>query len=137
MIDQSGLPDLQSEINFSTSRSSGKGGQHVNTTETRVELKFNIPASELLSDVQKSMLMSRLGHRLSKEGTVRMYSQKERSQSANKADVLLRFYMLIAKALRPVKKRVRHKVSNASRENRLAEKKAVTQKKDLRKPPEL
>ena len=137
MIDQFGLPDLLCEIDFSTSRSSGKGGQHVNTTETRVELKFNILASLLLNEEQKIILILKLGHRLSKEGSLRMYSQKERSQSANKADVIQRFYMLIAKALKPVKKRIRHRVSKASKENRLAEKKAVTQKKDLRKPPEL
>lgn len=131
-----GLPDLSSEIEFSTSRSSGKGGQHVNTTETRVEIHFNIASSQLLTDEQKEVLLQKLGHRLSSEGKLRMYSQKSRSQTSNKEDVIERFYALIAKSLRPVKKRIPTRVGRAKKEARLDEKKAISQKKELRKPPE-
>lgn len=138
MIPKSGQTDLtylEKEIEFSTSRSSGKGGQHVNTTETRVEIKFNIPSSQILSDDQKQILLFKLQSRLSVKGTLRMYSQKERSQSANREDVLRRFFKLIAKALRPEKKRIPVKPGRAAKESRLQEKKAVSQKKEMRKPP--
>ena len=131
-----GLPDLSSEIEFGTSRSSGKGGQHVNTTETRVEIHFNIASSQLLTDDQKDILLQKLGHRLSSEGKLRMYSQKSRSQAANKEDVTKRFYALIAKSLRPSKKRIPTRPGKAQKESRLEEKKAVSQKKELRKPPD-
>ncbi len=130
-----GLPELEEELIFGTSRSSGKGGQHVNTTETRVELHFNIPDSRMLTTDQKTVLLERLGHRLSGEGKLRMYSQKTRSQSTNKEDVLKRFYELIAKSLRPVKSRIKSKPGRAQKEARLAGKKVVSQRKELRKPP--
>ncbi len=131
-----GLPDLEKEIEFATSKSSGKGGQHVNTTETRVEIRFNIPASSLLTEYQKDTLLSKLFSRLSSDGKLRMYSQKERSQAANKEDVLQRFYILISKALKPVKKRIATRPGRGVRESRIQDKKAVSQKKALRKPPE-
>ncbi len=138
MIPKSGQTDLtylEKEIEFSTSRSSGKGGQHVNTTETRVEIKFNIPSSQILSDEQKQILLFKLESRLSDKGTLRMYSQKERSQSANREDVLRRFFALITKALKPKKKRIPVKPGKAAKESRLKEKKVVSQRKELRKPP--
>ncbi|MBW6489692.1 MAG: aminoacyl-tRNA hydrolase [Lentimicrobium sp.] len=130
------LPELERELDFMTSRSSGKGGQHVNTTETRVEIHFNIPGSQMLNDEQKALLLQRLGHRLSQEGNLRMYSQKSRSQADNKEDVVKRFYELIAKSLKPVKKRIRTAPGKRQKEARLETKKAVSQKKELRKPPE-
>ena len=133
---RNGLPDLTSEIEISTSRSSGKGGQHVNTTETRVEIHFNIAASQILMEEQKEILLQKLGHRLSSEGRLRMYSQKSRSQATNKEDVIARFYALIAKSLRPSKKRIPTRPGRAQKESRLDEKKATSQKKELRKPPE-
>jgi ribosome-associated protein len=130
------LPELERELEYGTSRSSGKGGQHVNTTETRVEIHFNVAASQLLTDAQKDILLLKLGHRLSSEGNLRMYSQKTRSQSTNKEDVVTRFYELIAKSLRPVKKRIRTKPGKAQREARLGNKKATALRKELRKPPD-
>lgn len=134
-MDRFGLPDLEKEIEFSTSKSSGKGGQHVNTTETRVELRFNIPSSTMLTEEQKLILLFKLQSRLSTSGSLRMYSQKERSQSANKEDVLQRFYVLIAKSLIPKKKRIPVKPGRAAKETRIRDKKAVSQRKELRKPP--
>lgn len=130
------LPELERELEFITSRSSGKGGQHVNTTETRVEIHFNIASSQLLSDEQKDILLLKLGHRLSLEGSLRMYSQKSRSQATNKEDVVKRFYALIAKSLKPSKKRIPTRPGKAQKESRLEDKKAVSQKKELRKSPD-
>jgi ribosome-associated protein len=135
LFSQAGLPDLEREIEFTTSKSSGKGGQHVNTTETRVELKFNIRSSFLLRGEQKDILLTRLHSRLTEAGTLRMYSQKERSQAANKEDVLIRFYLLLFKALKPVKKRIPVKPGKAARESRLRLKRALSQKKNMRRLP--
>lgn len=134
-INQPDLLNLEREIIFSTSKSSGKGGQHVNTTETRVELKFNIPGSQLLTESQKETLLFKLQSRLSDNGTLRMYSQKERSQAANKEDVITRFYILISKALKPKKKRIAIKPGKAAKEARLQHKKALSYKKEMRRSP--
>lgn len=130
------LRDLEKELVFSTSRSSGKGGQHVNTTETRVELRFNIPGSGILTEGQKFLLISRLHSRLTLDGSLRMVSQKERSQSANKEDVLHRFFDLITRSLKPKKIRIPVKPGRAAKESRLQDKKAVSSKKELRRSPE-
>lgn len=130
------LPDLLPEIEFTTSRSSGKGGQHVNTTETRVELRFNIRSSFLLTGEEKDLLLIRLKSRLSEAGTLWMYSQKERSQAMNKEDVLKRFYLLLSRALRPEKVRIRVKPGRAAKESRLRLKKERSLKKSLRKAPD-
>ncbi len=135
LSDLFGLPELEQELEFKTSRSSGKGGQHVNKTETRVEIHFRIPESVLLDDGQKAVLQEKLGHRLSEEGVLRMYSQKSRSQLANRDDVVRRFYELIAKSLKPVKKRIKTMPGKSQKEARLAEKKASSRKKELRKNP--
>ncbi|KAF5064398.1 Peptidyl-tRNA hydrolase ArfB [anaerobic digester metagenome] len=135
LSDLFGLPELEQELEFKTSRSSGKGGQHVNKTETRVEIHFRIPDSALLDDGQKAVLQEKLGHRLSEEGVLRMYSQKSRSQLANRDDVVRRFYELIAKSLKPVKKRIKTMPGKSQKEARLAEKKASSRKKELRKNP--
>lgn len=134
-MERFGLPDFEKEIEFSTSKSSGKGGQHVNTTETRVEIRFNIPSSLILTEEQKAILLLKLQSRLSTTGSIRMYSQKERSQSANKEDVLQRFYALLAKSLIPGKKRIAVKPGKAAKETRIRDKKAISQRKELRKPP--
>ncbi|MEA5110944.1 Peptidyl-tRNA hydrolase ArfB [bioreactor metagenome] len=135
LSDLFGLPELEQELEFKTSRSSGKGGQHVNKTETRVEIHFRIPESVLLDDGQKAVLLEKLGHRLSEEGVLRMYSQKSRSQLANRDDVVRRFYELIAKSLKPVKRRIKTMPGKSQKEARLADKKASSRKKELRKNP--
>ena len=135
-MERFGLPELEQELEISTSRSSGKGGQHVNTTETRVEIRFNINNSVLLSESEKTLLLLKLHARLSNSGTLRMYSQKERSQAANKEDVLFRFYKLISGCLQPVNVRKATKAGKASKEKRIRNKKAVSQKKEQRKVSE-
>src|SRR5262245_37131442 len=70
----------ESELTFTTSRSSGPGGQHVNKTSSRVILRFNVAASPSLSETQKHRLLTRLATRVSKDGVLRVVSQKYRSQ---------------------------------------------------------
>jgi ribosome-associated protein len=126
------IPDLGNEIVFQASRSSGPGGQNVNKVNSRVELRFNIPASQLLDDRQKEILMQKLASKLTTDGTLIVAAQEERSQLMNKEAAVERFYALLGKALRPVKKRKKTRPTKASVEKRISRKKQLSEKKKLR-----
>lgn len=126
------LPDLTSEFTFKTSRSSGPGGQHVNKTDSRVELRFNPQKSELLSDDQKEILHQKLSSQLTSDGDLIVVCQQERSQYKNKALAIEKLYELLHKALRPVKKRKTTKPTRASIQKRMELKKQTAEKKKRR-----
>lgn len=113
------VPDLSAEIQFITSRSGGPGGQNVNKVNSKVELRFDVRNSSLLSDEQKETLLIKLSGKISLEGVLSVVSQRERSQLANKEDAISKFYSLISNALRPVKPRKRTKPTRSSVEKRL------------------
>jgi ribosome-associated protein len=122
----------ESELTFTASRSSGPGGQHVNKSSSRVILRFNVTASPSLSETQKHRLLTRLATRVSKDGVLRVVSQKYRSQSANRRAALERFVTLIQAALTPVSSREQTAIPPAARQHRLAEKKRRSQLKQQR-----
>jgi ribosome-associated protein len=128
--------DLSGELIYSSSRSSGPGGQNVNKVNTRIELRFNITVSASLNDEEKAKIQSALGNRINKEGFLILVSQTERSQIANKKKVTERFYKLLQKALMPVKKRKPTRPTLASKERRIESKKLLSRKKALRKMDE-
>jgi ribosome-associated protein len=125
--------DLTPECMLTSSRSSGPGGQNVNKVNTRVELRFHVGNSALLTPEEKVTIQSRYQNRISKDGFIILYSQTERSQMANRKKVLERLHELIRKALIPVKKRRPTKPTKASQERRLETKKLHSLKKNLRK----
>lgn len=106
------------ELVFRASRSGGPGGQHVNTSSTRIELVFDVAQSPSLSESQRHRLLQELAPRLDKAGLLRIVSQSERSQSANRDEAVRRFRSLLAAALRPRKQRVATGPTRASRERR-------------------
>jgi len=114
---------LKQEVEYRTSRSSGPGGQHVNKTESRVELMWSSRTSQCLNEDQKKLLAIRLGKRLNDEGILILASEKYRSQYRNKADVTERFIDLVLAGLVPVKKRRPTRPTRASVEKRLHNKK--------------
>ncbi len=116
------IPDLSSEFQFLTSRSSGPGGQNVNKVNSKVELRFDIPNSALLSDDQKNILLTKLATKITSEGILSIVSQRDRSQLANKEDAMEKFYFLISKALKPVKHRRNTRPTKSSIEKRLTSK---------------
>jgi len=114
---------LMGEVTYRTSRSSGPGGQHVNKTESRVELIWNVYNSACLDVDQRTRLMSYLGNRLTDRGELILASEKYRSQNRNKEDVAGRFLRLVSAGLIPPKKRRPTRPTRASRENRIKLKK--------------
>jgi len=126
---------LEAECNFSASRSSGPGGQNVNKVNTRVELRFSIIDSKILSEEQKNILTKKFKNRINSEGELILTSEAERSQLRNRIKVTSLFFELIGKALTPAKKRIKTKPTAASRIKRLESKKQQSEKKNMRKTP--
>jgi ribosome-associated protein len=116
------LPDLSAEFQFLTSRSSGPGGQNVNKVNSKVELRFDIQNSELLSTDQKEILLTKLASRITSEGILIIVSQRHRSQLANKEDSEKKLYTIVQKALTPAKPRKVTKPTRSSVEKRLTSK---------------
>lgn len=120
--DNSNIPDLSAEFIFQASRSSGPGGQNVNKVNSKIELRFNIQESNILTDDQKQILLAKLSAKISLDGFLIVISQRDRSQLVNKEDAIKKIYTLIEKALQPVKRRKSTRPTRSSVEKRLASK---------------
>jgi ribosome-associated protein len=122
-----------SELQFRFSRSGGPGGQHVNRSETRVELIFNVRTSPSLTDDQRQRLLQRLRSRLDSNDVLHVVAAETRSQPENRSRSVARFQMIVAAALRRRRRRVPTAPSAASREKRLAAKRARSRVKQTRR----
>jgi ribosome-associated protein len=116
-----------SEIELRVSRSSGPGGQHANTSETRVEAIFDVEASSALSEIQKHRVVARAGP------VLRAIAQDERSQLRNRELAIDRLVARLAEALRVERKRVPTKPSRAAKARRVDAKKRRGETKKLRR----
>ncbi|MFZ4523031.1 MAG: alternative ribosome rescue aminoacyl-tRNA hydrolase ArfB [Bacteroidales bacterium] len=125
--------DFSSELHFSASRSSGPGGQHVNKVSTKMELRFHVASSVLLSEDEKALVEEKLATRINAAGELVLVSQSERSQLQNKEKVTEKFYHLLTKVLTPRKKRKLTRPSRASKEERLEAKRQQSEKKERRR----
>ena len=128
---------LINEFKFSASRSGGPGGQNVNKVSTKVELRFALFQSSVLSDSEKRTINFKLARKINSEGEIILVSSVERSQWRNKESVINKFFMLVENALTPVKKRVKTKPTKASKLIRIEGKKLLSEKKKMRKRPDL
>ncbi|MDQ3529261.1 MAG: aminoacyl-tRNA hydrolase, partial [Actinomycetota bacterium] len=88
------LPLAELEVSFS--RSGGPGGQHANTSSTKVELRWDLEASSALTPPQKQLLRSRLGSRLTDEGVLVLRSSEHRSQTRNREAAVARLVALLS-----------------------------------------
>lgn len=123
------------EIETSTSRSSGPGGQHANKTSTRTTVSFNLETTSIFSPAQQVRVLSKLRHRLTAEGDLKISDDSTRSQKQNLEKARARLAKLIADALIVPKSRVKTKPSKRAKARRVDSKKKRGNKKKMRKKP--
>jgi ribosome-associated protein len=123
------------ELEFRASRASGPGGQGVNTTDSRVELRFALAASPSLPPEAKERALRRLGPRLDSGGVLRVVAQAQRSQLANRRAAMDRFAELLAAALHTPRPRRPTRPTRAAAARRVDTKRRRSATKRLRERP--
>ena len=123
----------EGEIDLAFVRSSGPGGQNVNKTSTKAQLRWNVGASAAFDEAQKAAIRAYAGSRLNDADEIVLASDAERSQPQNRAAVVARLQALVAAALAPRKERKATKVSRAQKRKRLDEKRHHGDKKRARR----
>ena len=127
-----GERDFERELSFQASRSGGAGGQNVNKVASKVELRFHVANSALLTDEEKALVQEKLASRINSEGYLQVVCQVERSQLQNKELCIERFYELLRQALTKQKKRKATKPTRSSVKQRLESKRRQSEKKSNR-----
>src|SRR4051812_39284551 len=89
----------RSELSFRATRAGGPGGQHVNTSSTRVELAWSVAGSPSLSEEQRARIHEKLSNRINGEGVLLLTASEHRSQHQNREAVVERFVKLVSQAL--------------------------------------
>jgi ribosome-associated protein len=124
------------ELDYRATRSGGPGGQHVNTSSTRIEVWWDVRASPSLTEEQRTRLVARLSRRLDGEGRLRVVASESRSQLRNREAATERLRELVASALAIPKPRKRTRPSRAAKAARLeAKRRRSALKRDRRRPP--
>jgi ribosome-associated protein len=124
-----------SELEYRASRSGGPGGQHVNTSSTRIELWWDVANSPNLTPEQRELLLQRLSPRLDSSGRLRLVASSSRSQLRNREAVTERLRSVVAAALVVRKKRKPSKPSAAAKAARLEAKRRRAATKQRRRAP--
>jgi ribosome-associated protein len=124
----------RAELSYRASRSGGPGGQHVNTSSTRVELLWDVSTSPSLDEAQRERIRERLGNRISTGGVLQLASSEHRSQLRNREAATERFVSLLAGALRESAPRRKTRPPRAVKEARLQAKKRRAATKRTRGP---
>lgn len=123
----------RSELVYRASRSGGAGGQHVNTSSTRIELLWDFQRSPALDDVQKERVRTKLAARIDSDGMLRVVAGNRRSQLQNRVAAEERLAQLVRGAMHVARKRRATKPTKASKEKRLETKKLRSKKKTNRR----
>ena len=124
------------ELDFKAVRSSGAGGQNVNKVASKVVLSFNPSESKALTDEEKLLATTNLAPRLTNDGVLILQCDEDRSQLRNKDIVIKRFFQIMENALVVPKERKATKVPKAVIKKRIQDKRKMSEKKQMRKPPE-
>jgi ribosome-associated protein len=136
------IPQIQKELKFRTSRSSGSGGQNVNKLETRVEALFEVEASSGLNADEKRVIQTKLVARINKEGLLSTVAQESRTQLSNKEKAIKKMLSLLETALIPeperdevperlvANPRKRKKAKSVQSEKKAARKKIIPPKEE-------
>jgi len=124
------------ELSWRFSRASGPGGQGVNTTDSRVELTFDVAASTALSEAQRTRVIGQLGSRLV-DGTITVVASEHRSQLRNRDAAAARLAQLLRVALAPpARARRATRPTLGSQRRRLDAKTLRGKTKRMRRPPD-
>jgi ribosome-associated protein len=123
------------ELTVSVSRSSGPGGQHVNTSDTRVQLRWNVLESTALDEVRRGRLLQKLAPRLTVDGDLLVTSDTHRSQHRNREEARARLADIVRQALQRPRPRRRTQAPRAARQKRLEQKKRRADVKRQRRDP--
>ncbi|EIM78010.1 class I peptide chain release factor [Nitritalea halalkaliphila LW7] len=132
LLEKIRLKALDSCLRFTSSRSSGPGGQNVNKVNSRVSLHFELEACPLLEEPEKAFLAKKLSKILDQKGVLHLHAQEKRSQLENKQVCIKKFYALLRKVSTPKPIRKATKPAKGAIEKRLQDKKQHAQKKQWR-----
>ncbi len=127
--------DLLHELTFTTSRSSGPGGQNVNKVNSKVTLKWDVVHSVVLKLEQKEVIFKKLAQRITTQGILMITSQEKRSQFENKEAALSKLDQLLIKAFTLTKVRKATNSTKAAKQKRMKSKKIRSEKKQWRQKP--
>ena len=121
------------ELEVRATRAGGAGGQHVNTSSTRIELLWNVTRTTVLDDEQRARVAARLATRIDGEGWLRVVSSARRSQQQNREAAEARLAELVRGALIVQKRRRPTKPTRASKEERIRDKQKRSETKRMRR----
>lgn len=123
----------RTELSYRASRAGGPGGQHVNTSSTRIELLWDLPNSRAVTEEERERIRAKLAQRLDSDGRVRVVASDRRSQQQNREAADTRLASLVRHALHVPKTRRPTKPTKAAKERRLSDKKRRSEKKQNRR----
>lgn len=130
------IPEVpESEFDIDFVRSSGPGGQKVNKTSSKAQLRWNVGGSGAFTEAQKDAIREAAGNRLNTDDEIVLSAETERSQLQNRSAVIGRLQEIVTEALTPKKERRPTKVSRSQKRKRLDDKRKTSEKKKSRKPP--
>lgn len=131
-----GVEVPESELHLRAARSGGPGGQSVNTTSSKVELRWNVRESPAITEAQRRRVLDRLSSRITADGELILTGSEHRTQLRNRHAVIARFQAIVGEALKPPKARRATRPTRASRQRRREAKQRRSEKKRLRRPPQ-
>jgi ribosome-associated protein len=123
----------RAELQYRATRAGGAGGQHVNTSSTRIEVLWNVATSQALDEAARARVSTKLASRLDGEGNLRVVSSARRSQAQNREAAEERLVELVRGALAVPRRRKATKPTRAAKEARLGEKRKRSETKRQRR----